>query len=626
MKISAKDSFQFKNGLTVKNRFMLAPMTNCQSFENGELSDDELNWLVKRAEGQFGIVMTCASHVQEIGKGFPGQLGIFSDNQISGHQRLTQQIKSIGSTVLIQLHHAGMRSPAELIGTSPVCPSTIEKYGTRALTLEEVRTLRDDFINAAIRAQKAGYDGVEVHGAHGYIITQFLSSKVNTREDEYGGSLENRQRLLIEIVEGIRESCGANFVLGVRLSPERFGMKVEEMKSLCQRLVDEGNIDFLDVSLWDCFKMPEEEDQQHQTLLEHFSQIDYKNVVWTVAGKIRSARDVQSILDAGVDFVSIGRSAILHHDFPNKVMNNSEFEPIKTPVTETYLSKEGLGDKFIEYMKRWPDFVKNRHSKINQITHIMTEKIQNYLDRLEEEKDIKILWACETGSRAWGFASTDSDFDVRIIYVHKMNWYLHLADKKDSIEVMYENNDIDITGWDLRKSLHLLIKSNASMLERIQSDIVYRSEDGFIESLKDLAVSSYSKIATMHHYLSMSKKFYNDIKDETQFKLKKFFYLLRSALVCKWIIEKEVMPPIDFHQVYKKLNLSQEVVDRIDALIALKSTIAESYFHSGENQLMELIHSIIEEADSKKLSLPSSSGNIDELSSFFIQTVRKYDH
>ncbi|MCB0756677.1 MAG: NADH:flavin oxidoreductase, partial [Flavobacteriales bacterium] len=306
----------------MNNRFGLAPMTNCQSHEDGTLSDDEFNWLVKRAEGGFGLTMTCASHVQEIGKGFPGQLGIFSDELREGHERLSAAIKGHGSLAIIQLHHAGLRSPKELIGEAPVSPSASEKHGSRALSLEEVHQLRDDFIAAAVRSQKCGYDGIEVHGAHGYIICQFLSSDYNRRTDEYGGSFENRSRLLFEIVDGIREKCGTEFLLGVRLSPERFGMDIQEIKEVCNRLIADGKTDFLDISLWDCFKYPEDEQYNDRSLLEHFTSLDYKNVKLTVAGKIRTGKDVQSILDASVNFVSIGRSAILHHDFPKLVADN----------------------------------------------------------------------------------------------------------------------------------------------------------------------------------------------------------------------------------------------------------------------------------------------------------------
>jgi 2,4-dienoyl-CoA reductase-like NADH-dependent reductase (Old Yellow Enzyme family) len=332
-------------------------MTNTQSLEDGRLSDDEFHWLTMRAEGQFGLVMTCASHVQELGKGFPGQLGIYADRHLAGHQRLSAGIKAQGSLAVIQLHHAGMRSPAELIGKPPVCPSDNEKHGARGLSLAEVHQLRDDFIKAAVRAKESGYDGVEVHGAHGYILTQFLSTEINHRTDEYGGSLANRARLLFEIIKGIREACGAAFLLGVRLSPERFGMDLLEVKKICQQLIDEGRIDFLDISLWDSFKLPEEERFQDKSLLAHFASLDFKQVLWTVAGKIQTGKDVHKILEAGVDFVSIGRSAILHHDFPVKVMEDADFIPTNTPVSKAYLSKEGLGENFIEYMQRWPDFV-----------------------------------------------------------------------------------------------------------------------------------------------------------------------------------------------------------------------------------------------------------------------------
>ncbi len=357
MHINPDTPIQFPCGLTMKNRFMLAPLTNRQSHENGQLSNDELKWLTMRAEGQFALVMTCASHVQEIGKGFPGQLGIFSDDLIEGHIKLTSNIKEQGSLAVIQLHHAGMRTPEKLINERPVCPSNNEKTNARALTLNEVKQLRDDFISAAIRAKKCGYDGVEVHGAHGYILTQFLSSEINKRTDDYGGSLENRSRLLFEIVAKIRAECGEDFLLGVRLSPEKFGMDIQEIKSVSQQLIDDNLIDFLDISLWDCFKEPEDNNYQDLSLLEHFTSLNFKNVLLTVAGKIRSGKDVSKILNSGVDFVTIGRSGILHHDFPIKVIENPNFEPVETPVSEQYLSNEGLSKKFIEYMHRWPDFV-----------------------------------------------------------------------------------------------------------------------------------------------------------------------------------------------------------------------------------------------------------------------------
>jgi 2,4-dienoyl-CoA reductase-like NADH-dependent reductase (Old Yellow Enzyme family) len=348
----------FHCGATMKNRFMLAPLTNRQSHENGLISTDEINWLTMRAKGGFGLVMTCASHVQEVGKGFPGQLGIFSDQLIEGHIKLTNNLKAHGSLAVIQLHHAGMRTPADLINEKPVCPSNNEETNARGLSLIEVKQLRNDFIAAAVRSKKCGYNGVEVHGAHGYILTQFLSSEINKRTDEYGGTLQNRSRLLFEIVTAIREQCGKDFLIGVRLSPEKFGMDIDEIKIVCQQLIDEGNIDFLDISLWDSFKIPYDEKYQSLTLLDHFKTLNFKNVKWTVAGKISTANDVQKILDAGVDFVTIGTSAILHHNFPKLVIENPSFNPIEIPVSKEHLIKEGLSNKFITYLKRWPNFIK----------------------------------------------------------------------------------------------------------------------------------------------------------------------------------------------------------------------------------------------------------------------------
>ena len=226
------------------------------------------------------------------------------------------------------------------------------------MSLAEVEQLRDDFIAAAVRSKECGYDGVEVHGAHGYILTQFLSGEINHRTDQYGGSLENRSRLMFEIVNAIREKCGKDFLLGIRLSPERFGMKLGEVKEVAQRFIDEGKIDFLDISLWDSFKEPEEEEYQGKTLMAHFAELDRKEVKLTVAGNIQTGEDVRKVLEAGIDFVTIGRAAVVHHDFPKRVIKNPDFTPTPNPVSADYLKNEGLSDKMVIYMRRWPDFVK----------------------------------------------------------------------------------------------------------------------------------------------------------------------------------------------------------------------------------------------------------------------------
>jgi 2,4-dienoyl-CoA reductase-like NADH-dependent reductase (Old Yellow Enzyme family) len=356
------DLFQplsFKSGAVSKNRFMLAPLTNSQSHADGRLSDDEYHWLTMRAKGGFGVTMTCASHVQAIGKGFPGQLGCFSDDHIEGLTRLAKGIKAENSLAVLQIHHAGMRSPREEIGEQPVCPSDNEETGARALTLIEVEQLKVDFIVAAERAEKAGFDGVEIHGAHGYILCQFLSPTINQRSDQYGGSLENRARIVFDIIDGIRKRCSREFLLGVRLSPERFDLRLGEILEVSQRLMSEGKIDFLDMSLWDSFKEPAEEAFQGRTLLSYFTDLNRGEVRLGTAGKINSANDARQCLEAGADFVILGRAAILHHDFPQRVADNPDFEPATLPVTREYLRSEGLGEAFVNYMAGWTGFVED---------------------------------------------------------------------------------------------------------------------------------------------------------------------------------------------------------------------------------------------------------------------------
>lgn len=347
----------FLRGPAIKNRFALAPLTNLQSHVDGTLSDDEYKWLTMRAEGGFGLTMTCAAHVQAIGQGFPGQLGIFSDDHLEGLTRLAAGINKNDSLSIVQLHHAGHRSPEELIGCKPVAPSEEEKSGARALSTAEVEQLIEDFIAAAERAEKAGFDGVELHGAHGYILCQFLSSETNRRDDQYGGSLENRARPLFDIIAGIRQRCGKDFNLGVRLTPERFGIKLGEAIEVAQRLFDEAQIDYLDMSLWDVFSEPKEEAYLGKSLMDHFTALKRGDVRLGVAGKIRTPEEAKRCMDSGVDFVLLGRAAIIHHDFPIQVEKDSNFVPVANPVPADHLRAEGLSDGFVEYMSSWKGFV-----------------------------------------------------------------------------------------------------------------------------------------------------------------------------------------------------------------------------------------------------------------------------
>ena len=351
------EPMSFAHGPAMKNRFMLAPLTNSQSHPDGKLSDEEFHWLTMRAKGGFGLTMTAAAHVQRSGQGFPGQVGVFSDDHLEGLTRWAAEIKKYASLAVVQLHHAGMRSPAALIGETPHSASDNAEFAARALTGAEVEQLTEDFIAASVRSDKAGFDGVEFHGAHGYILCQFLSPETNQRTDQWGGSLENRSRIIRDVIAGARARCRPGFNIGLRISPERFGIQLAEARDFAQDMMLSGQIDYLDMSLWDCWKAPNEEAFKHRPLIDWFTELKRGTTRLGVAGKIKTGEACAAAMDAGVDFVLIGRGAILHHDFPERVRANPNFEPIALPVSREHLRDEGLSPVFIDYMNNWKGFV-----------------------------------------------------------------------------------------------------------------------------------------------------------------------------------------------------------------------------------------------------------------------------
>lgn len=352
------DALSFPRGPAMANRFMLAPLTNWQSNADGTLAEAEYHWLTMRARGGFALTMTCAAHVQRGGQGFPGQLGVWSDAHLSGLQRLASGIHAGGGGSSLQIQHSGRRSDAKLTGEQPVCPWDDAETGARALTTAEVDQLIEDFITAAVRAERAGFHGVELHGAHGYLLAQFLDGELNQRSDQYGGSFDNRCRVLHTIIDGVRARTGPAFQLGLRLSPERFGITMPESLALATQVLADGKLDYLDMSLWDCFKPPIDPAYADRPLIDHFTALPRGGTRLGVAGKIMDTATAQRCLEHGADFVLIGRGAMLHHDFAALALADPDFRCVERPVTRAWLEKEGLGPAFIGYVaSTWKNFV-----------------------------------------------------------------------------------------------------------------------------------------------------------------------------------------------------------------------------------------------------------------------------
>lgn len=201
------------------------------------------------------------------------------------------------------------------------------------------------------------------------------------------------------------------------------------------------------------------------------------------------------------------------------------------------------------------------------------ERISGELNRIEKEENVKILLAVESGSRAWGFESKDSDYDVRFIYIRPTEWYLSIYEQRDVLE--YPIDDIlDISGWDLKKALNLLKKSNPPLLEWLKSHIIYKENYSIIQSIRDKKEEVISNKPLMYHYLHMAKGNFREYLQGENVRIKKYFYVLRPVLACMWIEKYNEVPPLEF-DVLKKLIVDAKLGDEIEKLLKRKKSGVE---------------------------------------------------
>lgn len=344
----------FMRGRALPNRFVLAPMTNKQSATDGTVLPGEVAWLERRAQDGFGGIVTSESGVELRGRGFETEPGTHSDAHIPGLRTLADAIKGHGALATVQLNHAGMRAYRI---DERVSASDDEETGARALRDDEIPDLIEAWGAAAARCEAAGFDGVQLHAAHGYLLGQFLSGTLNRRTDDWGGSAENRARLLFSVIDAIRRSTGPEFQVGVRLSPERYGQDILETSDVVERLIDEKKVDSIDMSLWDAGKLPDDERVERAPIMRHFLQIPRGDVRMGVAGRLRTGAAIRAAVDEGADFLSIGKAGILYPNFPKMVLQDPDLDPDWLPVSASHLRSVAVGQKFIEYLTTWRGFV-----------------------------------------------------------------------------------------------------------------------------------------------------------------------------------------------------------------------------------------------------------------------------
>jgi len=223
----------------------------------------------------------------------------------------------------------------------------------------------------------------------------------------------------------------------------------------------------------------------------------------------------------------------------------------------------------------------------------MFEEIKKELARIEKESDIQILLAVESGSRAWGFASTDSDWDVRYIYIHPLDWYLKIDDLKDSQEEMLPN-ELDFAGWELKKALKLFRKSNPPMLEWLRSPIIYTQQFSTAAKLREMSEEFFNPKSCMYHYLSMAKNNFREFLQKDFVKSKKYFYVLRPVLACDWIREKNSFPPMEFQDLVDSEVKDEKVKFEITELLKRKMAGEELKEEPKIEILNEFLESKIE--------------------------------
>jgi len=311
-------------GLTLKNRIVMPPMFSGLAATDGAVTSEFIEHYTRRSKA-LGLLIIEHSYVSLRGRRSERQLGIYDDSLIPGLERLLCSVHATGTPVVIQINHAGEKTSENITGETPVAPSPTGD--ARELGVEEIEALAEAFAEAAERAMKAGFDGVEVHGAHGFLLNQFFSPLTNRRRDRYGGSLENRMRFPLEVVERVRERIGGRLLLyrlgSDDLDPE--GVKIEDSEKLALKL-EEAGVDIIDVSGGLCGSRPPQLQDVQGYFIPQAEQI--KKVVDIpvigVGGITEPEYANRLIWEEKVDLVAVGRALLKDPDWGIKAIKTLE--------------------------------------------------------------------------------------------------------------------------------------------------------------------------------------------------------------------------------------------------------------------------------------------------------------
>ncbi|MGM9988390.1 MAG: FAD-dependent oxidoreductase [Bacillaceae bacterium] len=323
--------------LEVKNRFMMAPMENGLANLGGKVSNQLIQFFVERVENEVGIVMTGSIGISEEGRGLPTQLSIYDDTYIPGLTKLTEAVHKAGGKIGAQIYHAGRQATEDVTGIQPIAPSAIPcsllNNNPREMTVEDMEVVKKKFVDAARRCIEANFDLIEVHFAHGYLLHSFLSPHSNKRQDEFGGSLENRMKYPIQVLKGIITEVGERVPVTIRISANEFlddGLQLDEVKVICQEAVKNGaQAISLTAGSYDSVEYTIQPMFIEQGFLIPMSE-EIKKIVDVpviVAGRLNSANLIEATLEDNIaDMVAIGRGLIADEQMVRKIKENRQKE------------------------------------------------------------------------------------------------------------------------------------------------------------------------------------------------------------------------------------------------------------------------------------------------------------